>query len=55
MKRVLRVAEPGELFDFAPDYLGSVGGMVSRPDQGALLLMTTPVALARSTMAIIGR
>lgn len=35
-------AELGEHFEFEPAYLGSVGGMVSRPAQGALLLITYP-------------
>ena len=37
-----RWEELGTLFDFDPDYLGAVGGMVSRPQQDALLLMTHP-------------
>lgn len=39
---VYRWGELGETFDFDPDYLGAAGGMVSRPDQNALLLMTHP-------------
>jgi len=34
--------ELGRRFAFAPDYLGVAGGMISRPDQNALLLMTHP-------------
>lgn len=30
----------GELFDFEPQYLGSVGGMVSRPKLNSLILIT---------------
>lgn len=35
-------AELGRRFGFAPNYLGVAGGMISRPDQNALLLMTHP-------------
>ena len=34
--------ELGAMFGFAPNYLGAAGGMVSRPDHNALLLMTHP-------------
>ncbi len=32
----------GERFDFAPAYLGAAGGMISRPQHHALLLITHP-------------
>ena len=32
--------ELAAIFDFKPNYLGSAGGMVSRPAQNALLLIT---------------
>src|SRR5216684_3736065 len=32
----------GARFDFAPDYLGAAGGMISRPKHNALLIMTHP-------------
>lgn len=32
----------GEAFGFAPNYLGSAGGMVSRPELGAVVLITHP-------------
>lgn len=35
-------AELEELFDFKPGYLGSAGGMVSRPAMSALMLITHP-------------
>jgi hypothetical protein len=34
--------ELGARFDFGPDYLGAAGGMVSRPEQNALMLVTHP-------------
>lgn len=34
--------ELGALFDFKPSYLGSAGGMVSRPQMNSLLLITHP-------------
>ncbi len=34
--------ELGELFGFAPNYLGAAGGMVSRPNHNALLLISHP-------------
>ena len=34
--------ELGQIFAFEPDYLGRVGGMVPRPEQGAVLLITHP-------------
>jgi hypothetical protein len=40
--RVYTWDELGSAFEFEPAYLGSVGGMVSRPKQNALLLMTHP-------------
>jgi len=35
-------AELGRRFGFAADYLGVAGGMISRPEQNALLLITHP-------------
>lgn len=32
----------GEAFGFAPNYLGSAGGMISRPEIGAVVLITHP-------------
>jgi hypothetical protein len=32
----------GERFGFRPDYLGAAGGMISRPDHDALLIITHP-------------
>jgi hypothetical protein len=33
-------ADLGKRFDFKPGYLGAAGGMVSRPAQGARLLIS---------------
>ncbi len=44
----------GERFGFAPDYLGAAGGMISRPDYNALLIITTRAARGRSTTTTTG-
>jgi hypothetical protein len=46
--------ELGDLFGFEPVYITRVGGMVSRPVHGAILLITHPAALAASITATTG-